>query len=612
MADKENIYKEKKKGKKEMKKIIAVLLTAIMGISLLTGCGGTNTGGDTQQETENNTQTEVGLQPGELMTPADAFAGGDGTKENPYQISNAAEWYRFSYVANGNLALEDEDYAVVFREKYYVLTNDIVINDVSDFENWSAKAPKYDWNPIHGFEGHLDGQGHTITGFYCSDLWDEGVTGAGIFSYIYVGGVVENLKMEKAMIVTTSPASNAGVIAGSVSEGEIRNCEVSGMVTGTGMAMGGITGTASWSVIEKCNFTGEVYATGQGNFGGIVGSASGVITDCTNAGTITSDDIASVGGIAGSFEAASMGFMLDEETYPEEAAKVESIITSVKGLGVGIKNCTNTGDVTAALYEAGGIVGHLSDGLGYNYLDLMVIENCVNEGNVTAKDTNWLSGNAGGICGVYATESAILEENRVVGSLVFKNCVNKGDILASGGNVAGVLAAATMQWGALTVDSCSNLGTLTMEETGGAHMSGFVGTVSAFEGVELRFENLTDETTYNVIKNCTAGGIVGSVVSAQSNEGELTFIMKNCKGLGTYTIENPDEILAGMYGALCGHFLEGIYVDDFQGTFEVIDCQIPEGVPAVAQDGSFFDKVNVLIEIIKEEQEQAQEQQGQE
>lgn len=594
-----------------MKKIMAVLLTAIMSISLLTGCGGTNAGGDTQQNTENtenNTQADAELQPGELMTPAESFAGGDGTKENPYQISNAAEWYYFAYVMDSsNIKPEDEEYAVIFRDKYYVITNDIVINDVSDFENWSTKAPKYDWKPIHSFEGHLDGQGHTITGFYSSDLWGGDVTSAGIFHSLYVGGVVENLNMEKAMLVTTVSGSNAGVIAASVSNGEIRNCTVSGVVTGVGMNIGGLAGSASWSVIEKCNFTGEVYAIESANLGGIVGSASGVITDCTNAGVVISDDLASVGGIAGGFSASDMGFMLDEEKYPEEAAKVEQIITSVKALGVGIKNCTNTGDVTTAEFDAGGIVGHVSDGLGYNYLDVMVIENCVNEGNVTSKDTNSMSGNAGGICGVYSTESAILEENRVEGSLMMKNCVNKGAVHSVSGNVAGVLGSASMQWGALTVDSCSNLGTLTMEGTGGAHMSGFVGCVSTFEGAELRFENLTDETTYHVIKNCTAGGIVGSVSTVLSDVGELSFIMKNCKGLGTYTIENPDEVLAGRYGALCGVFLEGIYEDDFKGTFEIIDCEIPEGVPAVAQDGSVFEKAKNLIEIIKEEQEQAQE-----
>lgn len=588
-----------------MKKGIAIVLTTIMSISLLTGCGGNGNANDTQQNTQNDTQMENQLQAGELMTPADAFAGGDGTKENPYQISNAAEWYRFAYVMDdSNFTLEDEEFAVVFRDIYYVLTNDIVINDVSDFENWATKAPKYDWNPIKGFEGHLDGQGYTITGFYCSDLLDGGVPSAGVFDYINAGGVVENLNMEKAMVVTTSPASNAAVIVASVSEGEIRNCKVSGIVTGVGRNLGGITGSASWSVVKNCDFTGEVHAAGNGNFGGIIGSASGcVVADCTNEGTITSDAFADVGGIVGNFAATSTGFLLDEETYPEEAAKVEQIITSVKALGVGIKNCTNKGDVTTAEGAAGGIVGAISDGLGH-YRDLVCVENCVNEGNVTSKDTNCFTGYAGGICGYYGTESAMVEENRVVGSLTFKNCVNKGDVLCAGGSVAGVLAGASMQWGSLAFDACSNLGTLTIEETTVAAMGGIAGFVGVFEGVDLRFENMTDETVYNVIKNCVAGGMVGTVTVAESNLAELSFTMKNCQGLGTFNIEDEDSILSGDYGALCGHFLEGIYEDDFQGTFDIVSCKVPDGVPAVASTGSFVEKWNTLIEVIENTEEE--------
>lgn len=598
-----------------MKKKVAVLLAAMMSISLLTGCGGKESADHTQQNTEieNNTQAESSLQPGELMTPAESFAGGDGTKENPYQISNAAEWYRFGYILDpSNITPDDEEYAQIFDDKYYILTDDIVINDAADYENWLENPPKYDWDPINNFEGHLDGQGHTITGFYCSDLLDKGVTSAGIFDWLYVGGVVENLNLEKALVVTTTQESNGGVIAANVQEGEIRNCNVSGMVTGAGRTLGGIAGGASWTVVENCAFTGDIYFTGPGivNAGGIVGSISGgVLANCTNEGTITSESesISSLGGIAGSFSATSAGFLLDEETYPEEAARIEKIIASVKDKGVGIKNCTNTGNITTAEGDAGGIVGLISDGLGHEYRDLAVITDCINEGNVTSNDPNSLMGSAGGICGRYGTEAATYEETKTIGKLAFKNCINKGNVHCASGSVAGVLAGARLEFGELSFDNCTNLGTLSIEEATVASMGGMAGDINVFEGVELRFENIIDETEYNVIKNCTAGGMVGSVTAATSDIGELTFIMKNCQGLGTFHMEEEDSVLSGRYGALCGFFLEGIYKDDFQGTFEIISCKVPDGVPAVSTQCSFFDTVDGMIEVMKEEIEAEKE-----
>lgn len=600
-----------------MKKRIVVLFVTITSISLLSGCGGkegmkdiqaeTNIQAEANTQTEGNVQPEVHIQAGELMTPAEYFAGGDGTKENPYQISNAAEWYRFAYVMDAsNITIEDEEYAQSFDDKYYILTDDIVVNDVSDYENWAENPPKYDWNPIDSFEGYLDGQGHTITGFYCSDLQDEGVTSAGVFDSIYVGGVIENLNMEKAMVVTTAPASDAGVIAARVSEGGIRNCKVSGKVIGNGMDLGGIAGTAVWSMIENCTFTGEVEYTGTetGNFGGIIGSASGcVVTNCTNEGTLTSEAYASLGGIAGGFSATAMGFSLDEETYPDEAAEVEKIISTVKGAGIGIKNCTNKGTVTTAEGDAGGIVGEISDGLGHEYRDLVVIEECINKGDITSNDTNCFTGNAGGICGFYGTEPAMFEETRVKGSLSFKNCINKGNVLCAGGSVAGVLATASMKYGTLSFDGCANLGTLAIEETEVAGMGGIAGQIGIFEGVDLRFENMTDETVYNVKKNCIAGGMVASVTVAESNTEELSITLKNCQGLGTFNIEDEESILSGSYGALCGHFLEGVHKDDFQGTLDIVSCKVPEGVPAVASSGSLFEKVEALIEVMNEAEE---------
>lgn len=75
-----------------MKKLIKTLVVAVLSASLITGCGGNGNTGDSQQVAQESTQensqensgvnaeTEAVYPTGELMTPAESFAGGDGSK----------------------------------------------------------------------------------------------------------------------------------------------------------------------------------------------------------------------------------------------------------------------------------------------------------------------------------------------------------------------------------------------------------------------------------------------------------------------------------------------------------------------------------------------------
>ena len=79
-----------------MKKTLAVLLTLVLLVSALSGCGGNSkdANNDTSNIKTGNTDYEYSfrdLAEEKYITPASEFAGGDGTEGNPYQISNAAE-----------------------------------------------------------------------------------------------------------------------------------------------------------------------------------------------------------------------------------------------------------------------------------------------------------------------------------------------------------------------------------------------------------------------------------------------------------------------------------------------------------------------------------------
>lgn len=85
---------------------------------------------------------------------ATAFAGGTGTAEDPYQIANGAQ-----------LALMAETFE---KGAYYILVDDIMLNDVYNFEAWGTGAlrPLNPWTPIEGFNANFDGKGKTIYGLY--------------------------------------------------------------------------------------------------------------------------------------------------------------------------------------------------------------------------------------------------------------------------------------------------------------------------------------------------------------------------------------------------------------------------------------------------------------
>lgn len=580
-----------------MKKYAILLLAGAISAMTLVGCGGSSADKPQQQNTQVEAEIETESVDWKLMEPAAEFAGGDGTEENPYQISTAEELYRLAYVLNSS-DLESGD--VSFDEQYYVLTNDITVNDVSDFDTWADQAPEYGWEPISYFQGHFDGGGYAITGLYCAVPETEDLTEAGLFGRID-GGTVENLTIEEAMVINPQAGCCAGIVASVVQGAQIRNCRVSGVVISSGLGQGGVVGSATWSFVENCSFAGSVVSEDGGVSGGVLGNASGcVVTGCKNTGSIEVQggfgDTA--GGVVGSFAASSMGFLLDQETYPDEWSAVEAQIENVRTAGISLKGCVNEGTVWNSEGVAGGVVGEITDGLGHEYRQTVVVDQCVNDGAVSSGG-GALTAVAAGICGWYATSPAIVEEQRIVGSLELKNCTNNGEIVSKGGSVGGVLGYANMTGGALTVDACANTGAVSVED-GDASISlgGIVGGAGIYEDVTLRFENMTDRTAYEAGMDYSTGGIIGSVTVAESNEGELTFLMSNCQGLGTFSGEE-----GATYGALCGSFLGGILEDDFAGTFEMESCKCAEGVPAVGVQGSLTDKLAALIEAIEETSE---------
>lgn len=220
----------------------------------------------------------------ELNTP---FAGGDGTKNDPYQIGTSR------HIQNMSTVLE-EGTAV-----YFELIDDIDMEGI-------------DWIPLNYADPymkivHLDGNGHTIYNFSSSyssypsffgvlhgecrnirfmnaeiDATNTSCSGI-IAGYLGTGGkpgLLENAYIN-GYVYTESDSPHGG-IAGQVRDGTIRNCVADVTVETTenylfrNQGLGGVVGDMRDNcTIENCFVTGKILGKLNYNAGGIAGRSNG-------------------------------------------------------------------------------------------------------------------------------------------------------------------------------------------------------------------------------------------------------------------------------------------------------------------------------------------------
>lgn len=202
-----------------------------------------------------------------------AGAGWDGTTKTApktengvYQIGTAVElaWFADA-VNNGQTTISGK------------LTANINLNG----KTWTAIGTS-----SNKFAGTLDGDSHTVSGLVTTGLVGE----------LAEGGVVENLRVNCAIVSTSSLL---GGVANS-SAGTIRNCMVSGSITFSSggyngaLAIGGIAGRNTGNgVISGCvsravvkdAYDNSTYGT-SAPLGGIAGYAYGVVENCYFTGTL--------------------------------------------------------------------------------------------------------------------------------------------------------------------------------------------------------------------------------------------------------------------------------------------------------------------------------------
>ena len=187
-------------------------------------------------------------------TVANTFAGGSGTRRDPYLIETASQLAYLAQITNNN----GND----TNGKFYRLTANILLNAnvlTSDYELNDSNAIV--WTPIgnsyrSGFQGEFDGGGHVISGLYFAG--NDDVQYVGLFGTLTSSAFVHDLSVVDAYI--NSPKT-AGILAGGLYYSPtIQRCYTDGYVTGTAgysALLAGCTGENASATIEYCYVKGK-------------------------------------------------------------------------------------------------------------------------------------------------------------------------------------------------------------------------------------------------------------------------------------------------------------------------------------------------------------------
>ena len=294
---------------------------------------------------------------------AESFAGGKGTKDDPYQIATGSQLAYFAKKVNA------EEYGEKYADTYFELTEDIDLGG----KEWTPVGETVADLIMGGheyfvFSGNFDGNGYTIknltigteTSPYSGDV-------CGLFGA--TSGTIEDVVLENVSInyVGGNHSSGYGFRMGGAlvgySMGDIVNCTVIGLDMKAGSdgsyvalnSIGGLVGIQDGgTTVSHSRVSGKIEeSTKKGNVGGFVGTlAKG--SSAKYCGADVSVEVTGNGrGIAvGGFVGIGNGVTIDETL---------------------IENCYATGNITGAEY-AGGFVGNIS---GLN------ISNCYAKGDVS-------------------------------------------------------------------------------------------------------------------------------------------------------------------------------------------------------------------------------------
>ena len=337
-------------------------------------------------------------------TVADAYEGGDGSEENPYQIATPHQLALLAQQTNEGTG----------GDAHYILVDDICLNDEGGTLEWPVIAEYASPDHPTYFRGVFDGNGRTIKNMYIAEYH----TFTGLFGSTK-GAVIKNLTVDDSRI-----NGYGGFIVDWAENTDILNCSVT-----------------------NCELSNSAYS---GYRGGIVGNYTAVyseadtvfLKDCvSNFRLCEGAHLFHGGGVAG-YACAENGFLIIENCVNYSNIEAQEFAAGILGYGGGgsntentaliIRDCKNYGDIEAEQY-CGGIVGYCLD---------IEVNRCFNRGNVTADS---ISGGIAGLtingivaeCANMGDVSSMSISGPIVGGItgdqingVVANCYNRGKVSA--------------------------------------------------------------------------------------------------------------------------------------------------------------------------------------
>lgn len=457
------------------------------------------------------------------------FSGGNGTAANPYKISTVQDLLD----VNNNVSA------------HYKMINDIDLSDRT-FDRAlispSTAGPGRYYSGQY-FRGRFDGDGNKIKNLKI----DATITKSsylGLFGQ--VGGIFEesvtisNLSLENVTIIAADDAESIGILCGSIQDGIISNCHVSGMISSTETKVwkiGGVCGKGYRNLIKNCSSNISIsILNDSSSVGGIAGWQNGSnIQNCSSQVNIAiGGNARSTGGICG----YNGGYT--SESSIDNCSATGSINWGPSSYFIGgicgvndwssITNCHATvvlSDNDPAVYIGGicgennranisncytklGIVARQSSSVGGlsggNFLGTIV--DCNSIGNIEGYGT------LGGLCGS-STENSLIA-----------NCYATGNVL--GTTYLGGLCGSA---GITSISDCFALGNV----TGEYDLGGLCGTA---KGKIINCYALGDVN--GISSGPGLGGFVGEVFAG----GEIS----NCYATGNITGDLHVYRLGGFVG----------------------------------------------------------------
>lgn len=499
-----------------------------------------------------------------------------GSVTNPYVISTPVHLANLSGIVNstqialntivgsdGGAVTADDVVATdnTYANCYFVVTADIDMLGV-DFTPIGRDTSHYFRGLFYGGTNGYTGERvqRTITNLAINDSTSDYI---GLFGYVWQNGKqYTRPTIEYITIGNSCSFVGRNYVGGLVAHGQdvtISHCYNYATVTGNDK-VGGIVGynfgatvingTTNHGTVKGHDYVGGI--AGEADWGGLTGTDDAIIT---NNGTVEGNNY--VGGIVGYLWTTYSIVLAKNQNQVVGKNYVGGIVGGLKyhnEYNNSIVYSTNTGTIgnTSSSSNVGGILGGCVD----NQIDFK-IENCSNNGNIDAKNANFVGGVAGSL----------------KGKVTITNCENAYSISGKE-NVGGLVG--NIEGGA-AITTSNNSGAV----NGYKHLGGFVGYAKS-SGSVLSIEGTSTAPLVN-------GGKVTSAIpsgsSSANNDGGVAGFVGYLDGDSNITIShcvNNGVISGKQFNGIAGilgyvkHGANLIYINNCKNT-ELVEGGINTG-----------------------------------